>query len=394
MKKVMGIVLILIFVGSSLAAQDPLAIIDTYKRNFARSSLGTKLELLKEAAGYENTDMGPLYDTSLQFILDNVALLQTDTLLREMAVLSVNMIRKYGYKPAAANLLSLFKVFRESSVRVPVLLTIAEVGVGNQRVVQELNQFLDTQNVLFRSGVQPDTQVLDALVYALGKLGDRSSFSYLFSTYITNYSKIISDRASVAMAGLEGDFVAYLSEVINKNQAPEKLAALKVGLANVTLSPEKRGELAEVALSVGVNSQSPTPVDQVALVDMRALAARELIAQSWQKASPVAIRHFYDFQVSYNRGQVSKNNFLEAIALLGAVGTPEAALALSIFMQLINTETEQGKNYDTQITLAVINNLGKLGDKAAFDYLLYVGYLQYPDNVKAAAKDALQKLRW
>ncbi len=394
MRKSICVVLVFAFVAGSLAAQDSSTVIDTYKRNFARSSLGTKLELLKEAAGYENADMGPLYDTSLQFILDNAALLQTDTLLREMAVLSVNMVKKYAYKPAAPTLLSLFKVFRESSVRVPILLTLADVAKGNPQVVQELNQFLDTQNALFRSGVQPDTQVMDALVFALGKLGDRTSFPYLFSTYISNYSKIISDRSSGAMAGLEGDFVGYLADVINKNPAQEKLAALKVGLANTTLSPAKRGELGEIALSVGVNTQSPTPIDQVALVEMRTLAARELNVQAWQKASPVAIRHFYDFQVSYNRGQVSKSNFLESIALLGAMGTPEAALALSIFMQLINTETEQGKNYDAQISLAVINNLGKLGDKAAFDYLLYVGYLQYPDSVKEAAKDALQKLRW
>ena len=30
----------------------------------------------------------------------------------------------------------------------------------------------------------------------------------------------------------------------------------------------------------------------------------------------------------------------------------------------------------------------------AFDYLLYMGYLQYPESVKRAARDALQKLRW
>jgi hypothetical protein len=44
--------------------------------------------------------------------------------------------------------------------------------------------------------------------------------------------------------------------------------------------------------------------------------------------------------------------------------------------------------------LAVVGNLGILGDKTAFDHLLYIGYLQYPESVKRAARDALQKLRW
>jgi hypothetical protein len=38
--------------------------------------------------------------------------------------------------------------------------------------------------------------------------------------------------------------------------------------------------------------------------------------------------------------------------------------------------------------------LGELGDKAAFDYLLQIGYLQYTEPVKRAAKEALLKLRW
>jgi hypothetical protein len=38
--------------------------------------------------------------------------------------------------------------------------------------------------------------------------------------------------------------------------------------------------------------------------------------------------------------------------------------------------------------------LGDLGDKTAFDYLLYVGYLSYPETVKKASRDALARLAW
>ena len=54
----------------------------------------------------------------------------------------------------------------------------------------------------------------------------------------------------------------------------------------------------------------------------------------------------------------------------------------------------QGKVFDEQTVMAVIRNLGILGDKVAFDYLLYIGYLKYPDSIKKAAKDALQNLKW
>lgn len=373
-------------------AQDSSELIQTYRRNFARSSLGTKYELLKEASAYPG--LGPLYETALQFVLNNASLLAQDALVRDITILAVAQIRKEGYAQASENMWSLFRVFKENTVRVPILQTLGAVAKGNAKIIAELNQFLDAQIALFRSSVAPDTPVLNAAVEALGQLGDPSSFSYLFAVYTAGVNKGVTDTAALAMSRLSGDYSAFLAEVVRKNPPADKVAALEAGLRGDALSPEKRAELAETALNVGVSYQSPSPADQGAVVSLRAIAARELTVRQWQRASPLAVKHFYDFQIQYNRGQVSKFNFLESIALLGAMGTSEAAQALSLYLQLINTETEQGKSFDEQIALAVVNNLGTLGDKTAFDYLLYVGYLQYPETVKRAARDALQKLRW
>lgn len=375
-------------------AQDPTELIETYRRNFARSSLGTKFELLREASSYEGVALGPLYETALDFVLGNVSLIGSDTLMRDIAVLSVNMIRKTGHAPAAGKLWSLFRAYRDSSIRVPVLQTLGEIAKGQADILAEINSFVDTQINLYKSGTQPELPVLDAAITALGRLGDPSSYPVLFSAFVAGVNRAVSERSSAAMAAIQGDYAAFLGRVVRSGGASEKLAALKAGLSPNTLTDEKRGELAETALSVGVALQSPSPQDQLMVTELRTLASQELTRLKWQRASPLAIRHFYDFQLQFNRGQVSKGNFLESIALVGAMGTPEAAQALSLYLQLINTETEQGKVFDEQITLAVVNNLGQLGDKNAFDYLLYIGYLQYPESVKRAARDALQKLRW
>lgn len=391
-RKILSCLLCLLLSGSFVFSQDPAALVDSYRRNFARASLTTKYDLLKEAAQYDG--MGLLYETALQFVLDNAPLLQTDTVLRDIAILSVSMAQKYNHTAAAPVMLNLFKSYRETSVRVPILQALADIGKGNASILLELNNFLDTQNSLVRTGVPADLQVIDALVFAIGRLGNTSSFRVLFSAYTANYSKAISDRAVVAMSSLQGDFGRYLSNVIIDEPAVSKLAALRVGLSMEALKPEQRGELAETALQISVSSQAVSAVDQATMLELSTLAARELTSLGWQKAAPTAIRHFYSLQTRYNRNQVSKSHFLESIALLGAMGTSEAAQALAIYLQLINTETEQGKSYDEQLTLAVINNLGKLADKTAFDYLLYVSYLQYPESIKRAARDALQKLRW
>jgi hypothetical protein len=377
-----------------IPAQESTDLIDTYRRNFVRSSLGTKLELLKEASAYESVNMGPLYDTAVQFVLGNIVLLANDPLMRDMAILSVTMIRTYNYAPASENMWSLLGVYKDAMVRVAILQTLAETATGNKTILREMNAYLDNQITLFKAGSAPDASVLDATVYAVGQLGDSSSFPFLFSAYMASVSLAITNRASTAMASLNGDYAAFLTEVIQTHAPSEKAAALEAGLQKDALPADKRAELAETALSVGVSYQGAMPADQSYIMALRTSAARELTARGWQKASPLAIKHFYDFQIQYSRGQVSKSDFLDSIGLLGAMGTTEAAQALALYLQLINTETEQGKALDEQITLAVVNNLGLLGDKIAFDYLLYIGYLQYPEPIKKAARDALQKLRW
>ncbi len=394
MARVISAVLILLVGAVTAQGQESKAIIETYQRNFVRSSLGTKLELLREASTYEGVDMGPLYETALKFVLGNAELLEADLIVRDIAIVSADMIRKYKYTPAAESLWDLFQAFRENTVRVSLLLALGEVARDNPNLIERLNAYLGAQTTLFRSGTQPDYPTLEACITALGRLGDGSSFPVLFSAYVAGYKADITRKASEALAGLQGDYHGYLVQVLERNTALEKRAALEVGLSNPKFTEDQRASLAEAALAAGIGYSSANAVETDAVREMRYKAVLELTERRWQKASPVAIKHFYDVLSLYNRSQATKSSLLEAIACLGAMGTPEAAQTLSLYLQLINTETEQGKVYDEQIVLAVIRNLGALGDKVAFDYLLYIGYLKYPDSIKKAAKDALQNLKW
>jgi len=91
---------------------------------------------------------------------------------------------------------------------------------------------------------------------------------------------------------------------------------------------------------------------------------------------------------------VDRNHLLDAIGELGAMNTHEAAVRLTQFLVLINSYTEKGKAYDDQVVFQVLTNLGTLGDKVAFDDLMYTQYLNYPNAVKKAARAALDKLKW
>ena len=74
------------------------------------------------------------------------------------------------------------------------------------------------------------------------------------------------------------------------------------------------------------------------------------------------------------------------------MNTHEAAVRLSLYLDLLNSDVEGGKSVEDVIVLAVIQALGDLGDRVAFDYLLYLSVLDYSDSIKKAASEIIEKL--
>ncbi len=76
------------------------------------------------------------------------------------------------------------------------------------------------------------------------------------------------------------------------------------------------------------------------------------------------------------------------------MSTHEAAVRLTQYLVLLNSYTEKGRGYDEQVVLTLLDNLGILADKVAFDDLMYTQYLNYSAGVKKAARAALDNLKW
>jgi hypothetical protein len=376
-----------------LSAQQEGELVRSYIRNFIRSSLAIKIDVLKEAGRYEKAGMGPLFHMGVRFTLENAQYLQSDVQLRDVAAISVQGIRREGYVEALPDLWSLFQIFKEPYVRIPIIEAMGDLAAGNSQAVLNLNTFLYNQNSVRQAGVDPDFQQLEACVRALGRLGSATSYSVLFDTYAAGYSDSITRAALDAMAALQGDYKGYLIEVIRKNSSIERMAALKAAMENSGFSEAEKAEVAESALDMSLSYVSTNSVDMQIIRDIRARSIRELTQRNWSRASALAIRAFNLASSEYGRGIGTKAALLESIALLGAVRTSEAAQTLTLQLQLLNAERDAGAKPDEDFVLAVIRNLGDLGDMVAFDHLLFVSYLDYPESIKSAAREALKKLR-
>jgi len=375
------------------AARAPDDIVMSYQRNFIRSSLSIKLDVLKEAAGIDKADMSPLYRMAVDFCIDNALLLQNDVQLRDIAAYSTNRLARLGDADSANRLWALFQVFKEPAVRVPVMNALSDLAAGDAQLILNMNSFLYNQNTVRQAGVEPDYQTVEACVVALGALGSATSFPVLFAIYSSGYPANIVKKTQDSLSSLQGDYKGYLTEVIRKNPPMDKAAALRAAIDNPKFTEADRAEVAEASLDTALSFQSPVQSEANLNRETRYRAVRELSQRSWSKATPLAVKNFSMALDEYARKDGTKQALLEAIACLGSMRTNEAAQTLTLHLQFINAETDSGKAPDEQLTLAVIDNLGKLGDKTAFDHLLFVSYLPYPEAIKASARDALKKLK-
>jgi HEAT repeat protein len=377
-----------------LSAQE--SILSSYQQNFIRASLAMKAGIIRDAATDERAPefIGQLCEFALEFTLQNAEILRDDPEMMALVGTAAREAGNAGYKSSADILWTVFLSYPDPFSRVEILKALAVLGKGNARIIENINQYLENQNRLFRSGLSPDYPSLSACIWALAQLGDSSSFPALFAAFTTGYPNNLSQEASRALDSLSGDYKQFLIDVIRKNAPPDKLAAFNAGTNSGRFSPGEQGQIAESALEQCLAFNSGNAVDVSSITSLRYASVLTISRLQWTGASSLVIRHFYRVQADYQNGNAPKERFMEAISCLALMGSSEAAQALALQLGLLNAQTEKNGTVDEAVVLALVEALGTIGDKSAFDYLLYISYLSYPDHIQAAAREALTRLKW
>ena len=119
-----------------------------------------------------------------------------------------------------------------------------------------------------------------------------------------------------------------------------------------------------------------------------------LSENNWTRASSLALSYFELSKTLYAKNNMSEEQFKTVITSLRNIAPLDAVSPLIVYLEYLNDRTEKGNKVSSVISLAVINTLGAIGDKAAFDSLLAVTYLNYEESVLTAAREALSGLRW
>ncbi len=376
-------------------AQSADPVILSYQRNFIRASMSTKLELLNDASRITTVVMTPLYIDALAFVHLYYPVMGTDTQLIDLAVIAT--VKSAGYTDASVLpvLRTVFTDIPETRLRVACLNTFAVLAKGQKDYISFLNNWFTDSLSASLSGTPTDVKTLTACAVALGRIADASSFQSLFKGATSSLDSSIVGASGTALNAISDSYTDNILAIIAQKHLKEAYTAFSFAMKKDSLPAAEKGRIAEASFAFGIEVlPSVTENNSVVLPALIRESMEQLTALKWSQASPLVVKYFYQKQSDYKNEKANVEVLVPVIQCMGAMGTTDAAQALSIFLGLLNSDTEQKKTYNEQLMLAVIQAVGDLGDKSAFDYLLYVGYLDYPETVKKASRDALARLQW
>ncbi|MFW5743149.1 MAG: hypothetical protein ACOC2D_07715 [Spirochaetota bacterium] len=387
----LGIVLTVAIAGG-VAAQDTERELEAYQDRFRDAGAEAKLQILETADTVSVEELGPLYLQAVRFVLTNADEIENNVILRDIALFAVEKIGEGGYSRATNSLWNLFVEYDDDTARILILDVLGGIGGGDAELVRELNGWVQAQVNLHRGGVMPDQQVLRNAVQTLGELEDTSSFAVLVDVQLAQISDPITEEADIAMDALPGDYVEQAITTINNRGVTRREPALEYFITDADLSDDERAQIAAGVLAEALREVLRDPNEIEAQRRLRYRAAAVLVEVPYPDATGTLIRHFNTTFADYDGGVTAKTWVLEAIAALGNTGAEAAAVRLTDFLDLLNRYTENDRPYDTQIMLAVVTNLERLGRVEAYDALFYVTLLDYPQRVKDAAREAIDTI--
>ncbi|EFW39465.1 hypothetical protein HMPREF9554_00022 [Treponema phagedenis F0421] len=368
---------------------DPLVL--SYQRNFLRANISTKIDILSDAVKNSEKTMLPLFRTALDFTESAYSILLDDRQFLEMAVLTVTKLGELQDAESLDSIQRLLLLADYGALGIACITALSSAKKSNPEFTAFLISWYEKKLTESLTGKKIDPKLLEAAAATLGNLKDKKTFKPLFETVcspidpsiITAAKKAVSDNLSLF-------FTDILAEMEDKN-LQKVYNAFSLVKGTPSTDAKKIGKIAEKALATGLKQKNIAPALSKKLINESLTVLQDL---RWSGASPAVVHYFYTAQAEYKAGALSVSELIPVIRCMGAMGTTESVQALSIFLGMLNSETEKTKTYDENLILTLIQALGELGNKDSFDYLLYVSYLNYPDSIKKAAREAIAQLKW
>lgn len=366
------------------------------KIKFIKGNIVDKTKAIKESTG---EDSYWLAEKAIQFALDNKEILGNDRELDALVVSAILTITpeyvasadKLSQAEILFNFTKLFNIFSSSNtVQIAVLskILLLKDSIKTTDFTEELNKYLQSDGI-----ATADKSVLKSVISTLESIGNNKSFNILFSLYINPEFESVQNELETTLIKLAPNYIDEILYIINeKNIAKNKPLFEKI-VKNSKISKNNLCEIAENLLNSSIlYVENSTEKDDFTKLQIEVLQV--LSSNNWTRASSSAISFFIFAKDKFTNGLISEEDMIKIVSSLINVAPIESISPLVSYLVELNSLTEMGKSVSIPVVEAVIKTLGAIGNKSAFDSLLGVTYLNYPESVLSAAREALAGLKW
>ena len=367
------------------------------KVKFIKGNITDKIAAVREA---DNSESDWVSSSAIAFCLENKELLGNDRELDGLAVAAIlsyypESIKKQSdeqKQKLTDDFIALFTGFNKSNtVQIAIISKMVTLkdSVPTDSFTALINSYLKTTDVK-----AIDSGVFKACMSALETIGNDESFKNLYgflndSSY-SAYKKEIEKTTVALIPNAMNEVIAQI-----KNSDMKKITAIfNLAKENSQISKKNLCEISENVLNESILLVDDSSGNSAENIKLQISALNILSENRWTRASAPALSYFDLSKKLYNKSKMSGEQFITVITALRNIAPLDAVNPLIGYLEELNDSTEKGRNVPTDIVLSIINTLGAIGNKAAFDSLLAVTYLNYEESVLTAAREALSGLRW
>lgn len=372
----------LAFPQKNPSSQEPLV-------QFLKGDISEKTAAVKRAG--ENSSLAMI---ALEFVVENSEILKDDRDLAGLAVAATLSLPEAEYERAQKETIDILKgvffAFDDDNVRVSVFDKMAAFYVRKnfEPCVEFINEFLSNATSSGNAAGESERKAVETL----GRIGNGSSFTPLYLVLRLGIWPEIRPLAENSLAKIADKSLNEIIAEIEGADLDSLKTLFKIYQIN-EISPSLRSELAENTLerSMIIMGNSQNSRD---LAAFQLECAKVLADNQWTRAAELGEKYFGAAKTSFERGFLDESQFASAIKCVERISSRKSVKIFTDYMTQMNRAQEE-KNFPSKtVALAIIDALGSLGDKSAFDCLLYVTYLDYPEEVTSAARNALTRLKW
>lgn len=365
-----------------------------FEKSFIKGNIQDKTRAVKEASDEEGDRLAK---KGIYFILENKEIARSDRDFSALAVASLFKLSKdekilgKNFPSATENLIQLFEVFEDETVRIAVLDKFENVSNSKSffKVQNLMNGYLKELDANSQNSA-----VTKKVIELVGKTGNEESFLIVYRLWKEKKYPEFSPEIQNSLLRLSYANITESIKLISSSSIEEigEFFGLINNSSEIPLN--FKAEIAENALLATIHYMEDKSEKNAVTAGLQLKLLKAISDANWTRGAGLSVRFFAIAKDEYKNSCLNDEQFIQVIECIAKLSSPDAAQTISAYLAEINSETEKNNFSAQNVVLAVINSLGALGDKTAFDNLLYVTYLNYPEDVKTAARNSLAKLKW